>query len=220
MGAKAGPTNQGNEQRGALPSTNSYNSRNKTSSNTHKAANKGSSGNKNKDSRRTTDKSRKELEETRRELQVLKGTLGNIAATAGSRNPPNSYGGAIKSGLLQPPSKPLPYRRDSPQHCWPEADSLSLLTPTPKCPCLPSCLPSCLLVIHDMDFLLARTCRRTSLGRACTWDKRDGCSKKQKEREKKSFFAPPTHFFHMVGGSRTRKTSNSSSNSNNSSNIF
>ncbi len=96
-------TNQGNGQRGALPPPNSYSSRNKNSSNTRRAANGGSGGSGSR--RKSADQSRKELEQTRRELRVLKGTLGtlgNIAAATGPRNHPHSYSSAVKSGLVQP----------------------------------------------------------------------------------------------------------------------
>ncbi len=91
--------NQGNGKRGVLPPTGSYSSKNKSSSNSHRAAVGGGNNH-----RKVADRSRRELEQTRRELRVLKGTLGNIAAAVGPRSTPpaHSYSTAVKSGLVQP----------------------------------------------------------------------------------------------------------------------
>ncbi len=93
--------NQGNGQRGAIPPTHSYSSRSSSSSSRNRAGARGANnGNKGK---KPTDPKRA-LEETRRELRVLKGTLGGIMASSTSRSFPSgsnsssTYSDVVKTG--------------------------------------------------------------------------------------------------------------------------
>ena len=86
--------NQGNGQRGAVPPTRSYSSRNNNNSNHNRASARGAGGLTNK--RAPTDP-RRALEETRRELRVLKGTLGTIVANSTRESAPSRPSGGSSS---------------------------------------------------------------------------------------------------------------------------
>ncbi len=99
--------NQGNGQRGVVPPTRPYSSRNNNSSNHNRANARAPKGGSN---RRMPTDPRKALEETRRELRVLKGTLGNIVAgstrghapsSSSSGNNSRTYCDVAKSGHAQ-----------------------------------------------------------------------------------------------------------------------
>ena len=97
-------SHQGNGQRGVIPPTRSYSSRNNNSSGRGGAGTRSSNG-------RTPNDPKRVLEATRKELRVLKGTLGDIMACSTSKRGPSlssdsnsnnrTYCDVAKSGHVQ-----------------------------------------------------------------------------------------------------------------------